>query len=62
MENSSNVTLSHVQQAFTELFSSLYSQAISLTTKFQKLFLITLCLELKQNSLEYAKIDNLHRR
>ncbi len=57
--SSNNVTLSHVQQAFTELFGSLFSNAISLATLYQKLVLITICLELKQNLLEYASMKNL---
>lgn len=56
------VKMDHIQAAFKQLFASVYVQVISRLPFYLKLFLITLCLEMKNNQIEQASVDKLKFR
>ena len=53
------IGIEHIQKAFKQLFASIYVQAIQSLPIYMKLLLITLCLELKNNSTELAIVERL---
>ena len=56
------IGIEHIQKAFKQLFASIYVQAIQSLPIYMKLLLITLCLELKNNSTELAIVERLYYR
>lgn len=61
-QNESLVTITHIMSAYRQLFTSPFTLAISSLPKYLKLFLISMCLELRNNQSETTATPKLALR
>lgn len=61
-QNENQVTMTHIMSAYRQLFTSPFTLAISSLSKYLKLFLISMCLELRNNQSENTLTSKLALR